>query len=421
MSDASTDRTTDAVADTIAQGARVPVAVRRRRHARRRHAAPCSGARPGCSSRVGVFDEDQAVVRVQGAVRHRRQGLARAVRARRDLPGRHGPPHASSEEADGTATIYFSPQPHGRVPQPRRAAHDGRRRGLRRRPDRRRPRRASSAARSTTPTPTRSLTHPARRGPIDGSSADGPGIAAYPRRRWLTTDPRSATSTSCSTTSSTSTSSVSSRRTSTSIPTRSRGCSRSTAGSSPRSSRRSTAAATSQGACTIRRPTRSRRPTASRRPTSSTSTPAGAACRSTRRYGGGGFPWLVGMAMQELITSANMAFSMAPLLTQGAIDLLLHHGRRGAEGGLPAQDGHRRVDRHDEPHRAAGRLRRRRGAHQGRAARTTAPTASPARRSSSPSASTTWPRTSSTWCWPARPTRRPAPRASRASSCPSSS
>jgi alkylation response protein AidB-like acyl-CoA dehydrogenase len=43
-------------------------------------------------------------------------------------------------------------------------------------------------------------------------------------------------------------------------------------------------------------------------------------------YGGGGFPWLMGIALQELISSANMAFSMAPLLTQGGIDLLLHHG-----------------------------------------------------------------------------------------------
>jgi alkylation response protein AidB-like acyl-CoA dehydrogenase len=43
-------------------------------------------------------------------------------------------------------------------------------------------------------------------------------------------------------------------------------------------------------------------------------------------YGGGGFPWLMGIAMQEVISSANMAFSMAPLLTQGAIDLLMHHG-----------------------------------------------------------------------------------------------
>jgi len=43
-------------------------------------------------------------------------------------------------------------------------------------------------------------------------------------------------------------------------------------------------------------------------------------------YGGGGFPWVVGIALQEILTSANMAFSMAPLLTQGAIDAISHHG-----------------------------------------------------------------------------------------------
>ena len=43
-------------------------------------------------------------------------------------------------------------------------------------------------------------------------------------------------------------------------------------------------------------------------------------------YDGGGFPWLVGIVMQELISSANMAFSVAALLTQGAIDMLMHHG-----------------------------------------------------------------------------------------------
>ncbi len=43
-------------------------------------------------------------------------------------------------------------------------------------------------------------------------------------------------------------------------------------------------------------------------------------------YDGGGFPWVVGLAMQELISSANMAFSVAALLTQGAIDMLMHHG-----------------------------------------------------------------------------------------------
>ena len=43
-------------------------------------------------------------------------------------------------------------------------------------------------------------------------------------------------------------------------------------------------------------------------------------------YGGGGFPWLVGTAMQEAQTSANMAFSLCPMLTQGAIDMLVHYG-----------------------------------------------------------------------------------------------
>ncbi|CAN5774975.1 acyl-CoA dehydrogenase [soil metagenome] len=43
-------------------------------------------------------------------------------------------------------------------------------------------------------------------------------------------------------------------------------------------------------------------------------------------FGGGGFPWLVGVAMQEVMTAANMAFSLCPLLTQGAIDMLLHYG-----------------------------------------------------------------------------------------------
>jgi alkylation response protein AidB-like acyl-CoA dehydrogenase len=43
-------------------------------------------------------------------------------------------------------------------------------------------------------------------------------------------------------------------------------------------------------------------------------------------HGGGGFPWLVTVAMQELLTTANMAFSLCPLLTQGAIDMLAHFG-----------------------------------------------------------------------------------------------
>lgn len=43
-------------------------------------------------------------------------------------------------------------------------------------------------------------------------------------------------------------------------------------------------------------------------------------------FGGGGFPWVVNIAVQEMMNSANMALTMAPLLTQGAIDAIMHHG-----------------------------------------------------------------------------------------------
>ncbi len=43
-------------------------------------------------------------------------------------------------------------------------------------------------------------------------------------------------------------------------------------------------------------------------------------------FGGGGFPWIVGLTIQELMTSGNLAFALAPLLTQGAIDAFEHHG-----------------------------------------------------------------------------------------------
>jgi 3-(methylthio)propanoyl-CoA dehydrogenase len=43
-------------------------------------------------------------------------------------------------------------------------------------------------------------------------------------------------------------------------------------------------------------------------------------------YGGGGFPLTVANAVKEMITSANMAFSLCPLLTTGAVYLLEHHG-----------------------------------------------------------------------------------------------
>jgi Acyl-CoA dehydrogenases len=42
-------------------------------------------------------------------------------------------------------------------------------------------------------------------------------------------------------------------------------------------------------------------------------------------YGGGGFPFLVGVVLEELISTANLSFSMGPLLSQGATRLVEAH------------------------------------------------------------------------------------------------
>ena len=43
-------------------------------------------------------------------------------------------------------------------------------------------------------------------------------------------------------------------------------------------------------------------------------------------YGGGGFPHLLGLAVEEMFTAACMSWSLCPLLTQGAINMLIAHG-----------------------------------------------------------------------------------------------
>lgn len=43
-------------------------------------------------------------------------------------------------------------------------------------------------------------------------------------------------------------------------------------------------------------------------------------------YEGMGLPYVLQMAVQEMMTSANMAFSLCPMLTQGAIEALTAHG-----------------------------------------------------------------------------------------------
>ena len=42
--------------------------------------------------------------------------------------------------------------------------------------------------------------------------------------------------------------------------------------------------------------------------------------------GGGGLPWAVAIAVQEMLSSANMAITLCPILTQGGIEALLAHG-----------------------------------------------------------------------------------------------
>ncbi|MBI5165679.1 MAG: acyl-CoA dehydrogenase [Magnetospirillum sp.] len=43
-------------------------------------------------------------------------------------------------------------------------------------------------------------------------------------------------------------------------------------------------------------------------------------------FGGQGLPWAVGTAVQEIWHAANMAFALVPMLTQGAVEALSHHG-----------------------------------------------------------------------------------------------
>ncbi|MET4807105.1 acyl-CoA dehydrogenase [Limibacillus sp. MBR-115] len=45
-------------------------------------------------------------------------------------------------------------------------------------------------------------------------------------------------------------------------------------------------------------------------------------------YGGQGLPWLVAAPLTEMWNSANMAFALCPLLTQGAVELLQTHGSK---------------------------------------------------------------------------------------------
>ena len=49
-------------------------------------------------------------------------------------------------------------------------------------------------------------------------------------------------------------------------------------------------------------------------------------------FGGTGLPYLVGMAIQELTTTANMAFSICPMLTMAAVESLIFYGSEEQQG-----------------------------------------------------------------------------------------
>ncbi len=44
------------------------------------------------------------------------------------------------------------------------------------------------------------------------------------------------------------------------------------------------------------------------------------------RFGGQGLPFIIQMAVQETLGTANLGFALCPLLTAGAIEALIHHG-----------------------------------------------------------------------------------------------
>src|SRR5690606_6680919 len=44
------------------------------------------------------------------------------------------------------------------------------------------------------------------------------------------------------------------------------------------------------------------------------------------QYGGQGLPRVVGTAVSEMWKSANLSFSLCPMLTQGAVEALVQHG-----------------------------------------------------------------------------------------------
>ena len=82
-------------------------------------------------------------------------------------------------------------------------------------------------------------------------------------------------------------------------------------------------------------------------------------------FGGQGLPKLVAAPVMEMWKSANLSFSLCPLLTGGAIEALLLRGSDEQKATFLPKMVEGDLDRDDEPHRAAGRLGSRARQEQG--------------------------------------------------------
>jgi acyl-CoA dehydrogenase len=56
-----------------------------------------------------------------------------------------------------------------------------------------------------------------------------------------------------------------------------------------------------------------------------------AAVHMPEEWGGGGMPYMVGVVVEEMFKTANMAFSLCPMLTHSAVEALVMHGSPGLQ------------------------------------------------------------------------------------------
>ena len=75
---------------------------------------------------------------------------------------------------------------------------------------------------------------------------------------------------------------------------------------------------------------------------------------SPQHFGGQGLPKLVASPVSEIVMSANLGFSLCPVLTSGAIEALLLSGSEFTEGALSTSPCPGKLVRHNEPDRAPG-------------------------------------------------------------------